>query len=190
MSSPAPSQRSTTGLATPAAPVFLLVEDDDDHAMLIQRTMRRLPQETRVTRLADGEAALQYLRGESPYENQPRPDVILLDLNLPKYSGLEVLKAVKDDDRFAAIPVVVLTTSDASIDRSRAYQSRVNSFLVKPVDFGQFKALIEDLSRYWGQWNEPPVSAAIEPSAIDPSATAPFSDTDGDAADLQPGTPS
>ena len=159
--------------------MFLLVEDDDDHAMLIERAMRRVPEQLTITRVADGEAALKFLRREPPYEDSRRPDVILLDLNLPKYSGHEVLRAAKSDERLAEIPVVVLTTSDADIDRSQAYQNRVNSFLVKPVDFEQFRTLVADLSRYWGHWNEPSTGAENAATKAGNSAQ------DGDAA---PGT--
>ncbi|MBK7404130.1 MAG: response regulator [Phycisphaerales bacterium] len=134
---------------------FLLIEDDEDHAFLIRRAM----QENRVTNaldhVADGEAALRFLRKSEPYEHAKRPDVILLDLNLPKLDGQEVLNAIKADAELNTIPVVVLTTSSAEADRVRAYSSGVNSYVVKPVDFLQFRRAIQDLQMYWAVLNEP-----------------------------------
>ena len=104
-------------------------------------------------------AALDYLYRRAEYsepEQSPRPGVILLDLRLPKVDGLEVLKTVKADPDLSRIPVVVLTTSAAEADMVRAYDSHANSYLVKPVDYAQFVALMEALGYYWLAWNEYP----------------------------------
>ena len=134
---------------------FLLVEDDDDHAFLVERNLERERVGNVLDRVRDGAEALAYLRREAPFEDSPRPDVILLDLRLPKLDGHEVLEIIKRDPELTTIPVVVMTTSDAERDRSRAYEQNVNSYLVKPVDFEKFRQMVRDLSLYWGVWNRP-----------------------------------
>src|SRR5688500_4820615 len=106
---------------------FLLVEDDDDHAELVLRNLRRQHGPYSVDRVTDGVEAMQYLRHEGRYTASPRPDVILLDLNMPRMSGHEVLSHVKADIALRTIPVVVFTTSDAPSDRSKCYEHHVNS---------------------------------------------------------------
>lgn len=134
---------------------FLLVEDDDSHAELVERNLRRERIENTLDRVCDGDAAIKYLRHEPPYEDSPRPDVILLDLKLPKIDGHEVLKIIKGDEKLRSIPVVVLTTSDTEADREKAYEYNANSYLVKPIDFEQFRRIVKELSLYWGVWNRP-----------------------------------
>jgi DNA-binding response OmpR family regulator len=134
----------------------LLVEDDDDHAELVTRTLRRNRLAGTIARLHDGESALAYLRREDAYADRPRPDIVLLDLKLPKLDGYDVLKAIKGDDVLRMIPVIILTTSDAEADRSRAYAYNANSYIVKPVNFDRFRKMVEDLSLYWGVWSQPP----------------------------------
>ena len=80
--------------------------------------------------------------------------MVLLDLRLPKVDGLEVLKTIKSDPKLSAIPVVILTTSDAEVDMAKAYEHHANSFLVKPVDFTQFSKLMETFGYYWVAWNQ------------------------------------
>jgi CheY-like chemotaxis protein len=135
---------------------FLLVEDDDDHAEIVEQTLRRNRVGNVVKRVIDGEAALAYLRGEGEYAGRPQPDIILLDLKLPRVDGHQVLAAVKSDPNLAPIPVVVLTTSDAEIDRLKAYEHHANSYLVKPVNFARFRQMVKDLNLYWGLWNQNP----------------------------------
>ena len=134
---------------------FLLVEDDDDHATIMIRTLRQNRIANAVDRVADGMQAMAYLRQEGQYREKPRPDIVLLDLKLPRMDGHEVLAAIKEDERLRSIPVVVLTTSDAESDRARAYDHHANSYLVKPVDFERFRQMANELSLYWGVWNEP-----------------------------------
>lgn len=111
-----------------------------------------------VFRVSDGEEALAYLRHRPPYADCPRPDVVLLDLKLPRVDGHEVLQHLKDDPDLSLIPVVVLTTSAAEADRARAYQNHANSYLVKPVDFDKFNQMVQDLKLYWCIWNQPPTT--------------------------------
>lgn len=135
---------------------FLLVEDDEDHAYLVGRSLANNHVVNRITRVRDGAEALDFLFGRAPYESRVLPDAILLDLKLPKVDGHEVLRQIKSDARLSMIPVVVLTTSAAESDRTRAYQERANSYLVKPLDFESFRRMANDLNLYWGVWNQSP----------------------------------
>lgn len=135
---------------------FLLVEDDDDHAQLVMRSLENNRITNRITRVKDGVEALDYLFGRGKYESRSLPSVVLLDLKLPKLDGHEVLRQIKNDPHLRLIPVVVLTTSAADSDRMGAYRESANSYLVKPLDFGSFRKMAEDLNLYWGVWNQPP----------------------------------
>jgi len=140
-----------------ARPVrFLLVEDDDAHAELVELALEENRVVNQLSRVRDGTEALAFLRQQAPYESQSRPDVVLLDLKLPSLDGHEVLRIVKNDESLKSIPVVVLTTSAAEADRARAYMEHANSYVVKPVDFDQFHRLVRDLQLYWSVWNAPP----------------------------------
>jgi CheY-like chemotaxis protein len=139
--------------------VILLVEDDPAHAEIVRRNLGEFRMANRLMRVSDGQEALDYLYRREAFsqpEKSPRPGLILLDLRLPKVDGLEVLKIIKTDPDLARIPVVVLTTSAAETDMIKAYESHANSYLVKPVDFVQFTALMETLGYYWLAWNEYP----------------------------------
>jgi len=141
----------TKGLVT-----FLLVEDDDTHAHLVKRSLDKSRVANEVFRAADGVEALAFLRQAGEHADKPRPDVVLLDLKLPKMNGHDVLAAIKQDADLKLIPVVIMTTSDAETDRERAYQHQANSYVVKPADFEKFRQLVDDVCLYWGVWNEPP----------------------------------
>ena len=132
---------------------FLLVEDDDSHAMITIRTLREHQLPKVVDRVVDGEQAMSYLRREGPYADKLRPDIILLDLKLPRLDGHEVLAKVKDDPQLRSIPVLILTTSDSESDRLRAYEHYANSYLVKPIGYDQFRQMAEEISDYWCVWN-------------------------------------
>jgi hypothetical protein len=134
---------------------FLLVEDDDDHAKIVERSLHSERVSNQLVRVADGIEALRYLHREGPYRDAPVPDVVLLDLKLPKKDGHEVLSEMKADPQLSGIPVVVLTTSDAESDRLKAYSHHTNSYLVKPLDISAFRKMVADLSLYWGIWNTP-----------------------------------
>lgn len=135
---------------------ILHVEDNPDHANLVARALRR-HRSTHVVYLAeDGEAALDYLLRRGDYQDpatSPRPDVILLDLRLPKVDGLEVLQTVKSNVDLLSIPVIVLTSSEVEKDISESYDHHANSYLVKPVGFDQFTRMMEQLSFFWLDWN-------------------------------------
>jgi len=134
----------------------LLVEDNDDHAELVVRQLAHHDIPTSLTRLSDGQEALDYLFREGQFrdpESSPRPDLILLDLRLPKVDGLEVIRLLKENNDLRLIPIVVLTTSSAESDLTRAYINHANSYVVKPVDYEKFRDLMIELGFYWLSWN-------------------------------------
>ena len=135
---------------------FLMVEDDDNHAELIRRSFEENGLANPLCHAVDGKDALMRLKREAPYENEELPDVILLDLNLPKISGHELLKEIKADDTLKDIPVIILSTSGTQRDKDLAYSNGANSYVVKPVGFEEFKDAILELKLYWGVLNEVP----------------------------------
>lgn len=138
---------------------ILLVEDNLDHAELVIRNMEDFKIANSIVHLEDGEAALDYLHGRGEYADRtrfPLPHLMLLDLRLPKVDGLQVLKEVKGSEKLRALPVVILTTSDAERDLAMAYEYHANSYLTKPVDFNDFSRLLGDLGFYWLAWNKRP----------------------------------
>ena len=136
--------------------VFLLVEDDPDHATLVRRTLRRDRPDDRLIHTPDGEEAMRLLRRQGEHAAAQTPDVVLLDLNLPRRPGFEILDEIKGDPELVGIPVVVMTSSNDAADRQRAYSRHANSYLVKPGDFERFRRMVQDLSDYWGRWNARP----------------------------------
>lgn len=139
--------------------LVMLVEDNVDHAELVIRTLEEHRIANTVRHFLDGQSALDYLfqRGEyaEPAESV-RPHMILLDLRLPRVDGIDVLRTIKEDENLKSIPVVVLTTSEAEKDVTKAYYHHANSYLVKPVGFEEFKQLMDDLGFYWLSWNTSP----------------------------------
>ena len=138
---------------------ILLVEDNPAHAEMVTRSLEENRSAIRVHHVSDGEAALDYLMRQGRFsdpETSPRPELILLDLRIPKIDGLEVLRTVKTTSELQRIPVVVLTTSAAEPDVSRAYELHANSYLVEPVDYSKFTRLMHQLGFYWLEWNERP----------------------------------
>ena len=138
---------------------ILLVEDNPDDELLAIRALKqnKIMNEVVVTR--DGAEALDYLFGTGAYEGRDTsvmPQVILLDLKLPKISGLEVLKRLRNDDRTKLLPVVVLTSSKEDRDLNESYRLGANSYIRKPVDFAQFSEAIKQLGLYWLVLNEAP----------------------------------
>jgi CheY-like chemotaxis protein len=140
---------------------ILLVEDNLPHAELVKRSLEAHEIANTIYHVSDGEAALAYLFRQGVYADpatSPRPHVVLLDLRLPKVSGLDVLRAIKTSTDLRTLPVVILTTSTAERDVVSAYAQHVNSYLVKPVDFATFTRLMHDLGSYWLLWNYYPLS--------------------------------
>ncbi len=134
----------------------LLVEDDPAHAELVLRNLEDHRESNRIIHMSDGESALDFLFRRGEYSDAPKPHVILLDLRLPKVSGLEVLQQIRASDDLRMIPVVVLTTSEAEKDVETAYQHHANSYIVKPLDFQRFNLLMKELGYYWLGWNHYP----------------------------------
>ena len=135
---------------TPRAPLgVLLVEDDPGDVVIAEEALRASKVESRLSVVADGVEALAYLRREDDYAEAERPDLILLDLNLPRMTGHEVLAEVKADPDLRQIPVVVLTTSGAEEDVARAYDSYANVFVTKPVDFDHFTRVIKQIDDFF-----------------------------------------
>jgi chemotaxis family two-component system response regulator Rcp1 len=127
---------------------ILLVEDNPGDVLLTKRALKSGKVLHNLHVANDGEAALAFLH-EVEYGKATRPDLILLDLNLPKVSGREVLEKIKSNDAIASIPVVVLTTSKAEEDILRTYELHANSFITKPVDWQQFVNVIRFIEEYW-----------------------------------------
>jgi CheY-like chemotaxis protein len=129
----------------------LLVEDDDNHARLFERALRRVDSKVELSRAEDGEAALLLLSTATPLE---RPNLVVLDLKLPGMSGIDVVARIKGAPETRTIPVIVLTSSDALSDRREAYLKHANSYLLKPVD-GAYQSLLSELCAYWKELNRP-----------------------------------
>lgn len=133
-------------------PPLLVVEDSNEDFEVLQRFLRRSPVTIPIQRCVNGEQALAFLYRDEPYTNPqefPRPSLILLDLNLPKTDGREVLRLVKQDESLKKIPIIVFTTSNNPRDIEACYQYGVNSYIVKPIDFAQLKRNIQMLVEYW-----------------------------------------
>jgi len=128
---------------------ILLVDDDLADVKLTQRELERNRVLNNVYVARDGVEAMRFLRREGDHADAPRPDLILLDLNMPRKNGRQVLEEIKGDADLAAIPVVVLTTSDAPEDVVSSYQRHANSYITKPVDIDQFRQAILMLNDYW-----------------------------------------
>jgi two-component system, chemotaxis family, response regulator Rcp1 len=127
---------------------ILLVEDDLEDAGLTIEALRKGEVPCRVSLVRDGEEALEFLYRSGKYRRAPQPDLILLDLNLPKKGGREVLVEVRADQRLAVVPVVVLTSSRTHEEILKAENLRVESYLTKPVDLPQFDAVVRSLRKY------------------------------------------
>jgi two-component system, chemotaxis family, response regulator Rcp1 len=134
----------------PRAPLdVLLVEDDPGDVVIAREALKESKLESRLTVVPDGNAALSYLRREDEYSAAARPDLILLDLNLPGRTGHEVLAEVKADPSLRKIPIVVLTTSGAAEDVARSYDLHANVFVTKPVDFDHFTRVVKQIDDFF-----------------------------------------
>ncbi|ONI80265.1 two-component system response regulator [Saccharothrix sp. ALI-22-I] len=127
----------------------LLVEDDPGDALMTQEAFEHHKIRNQLHVVRDGIEALQFLRREEPYEDAPRPGLILLDLNLPKMDGREVLAEIKADETLRPIPVVVLTTSEAEEDILRSYNLHANAYVTKPVDFDRFIEVVRQIDDFF-----------------------------------------
>lgn len=144
-------------------PLILLVEDNGDDEILALRALKRSGLANEVEVVRDGAAAVDRLLGQGS-EARPVPTVVLLDINLPKLSGIEVLRAVRNDPRTSQLPVVMLTTSAAERDVASSYELRANSYIKKPVDPKEFLDAIRTLGLYWLVFNQPPPTMSAAPA--------------------------
>jgi chemotaxis family two-component system response regulator Rcp1 len=128
---------------------ILMVEDNPGDVRLTREALKDHKIWNELHVVEDGAAALDFLYRRPPYEQAPRPDLMLLDLNLPRKDGREVLAAVKSDDSLKTIPVVILTTSQAEEDVVRAYKLNANCYVTKPVDFTQFTRIVQAIEHFW-----------------------------------------
>jgi two-component system, chemotaxis family, response regulator Rcp1 len=135
---------------TEARPIeILLVEDSPSDTDLTLEALKDFKVRNHVSIVEDGVQALQFLRRQVPFGEAPRPDLIMLDLNLPRKDGREVLAEIKADVDLRTIPIVVLTTSNAEQDVLRAYQLNANCYITKPVDFNQFLEVVRSIESFW-----------------------------------------
>lgn len=146
--------------------VLMLVEDDPDHVLLIQRALAKANLVNPLRIVRDGDEAIAYLSGQGPYGDRnryPLPSLILLDLKLPRKSGLEVLEWIRSDPALRVLPVVALTSSAETSDIERAYALGVNSYLVKPLGFEDLLDLVKSLGMYWMILNK-----SVDPRTVPP----------------------
>jgi len=128
---------------------ILLVEDNPGDVRLTIEALEEGKMRINLCVVTDGEEAMTFLRREGKYDKAPRPDLILLDLNLPKKDGREVLADIKNEETLKRIPVVVLTTSDAEIDILKSYGLGANCYVTKPVDLNQFIKVVKSIEEFW-----------------------------------------
>jgi two-component system response regulator len=129
--------------------VILLVEDNDNDVELTRLGFARAKFAVDLHHVADGDDCMAFLRREGPYADAPRPDIILLDLNMPRMGGIEVMQEIAKDDNLKHLVIIVMTSSSADEDVLRSYQHRCNSYIVKPINFDTFAKTIRSLGEYW-----------------------------------------
>jgi CheY-like chemotaxis protein len=146
----------------------LLAEDDPNDAELTIAALREGKIVSPIERVADGQEALDFLfrRGAYAGRSGGHPTLILLDLKMPGIDGLEVLRTIKQDPALRVVPVVMLTSSREEKDLAKSYAYGANSFVVKPVDFGEFMSTVRDLGLFWGVINEPSPPVASRPPPL------------------------
>jgi CheY-like chemotaxis protein len=128
---------------------ILLVEDNAGDVRLTREALREADVAADLVAVPDGEQALAFLRKEGDHEDAGEPDLILLDLNLPKKNGLEVLEEIKGDPKLRRTPVIMLTTSSSARDVAACYDRGVNCYVVKPLDLDDFTGLVQAINRFW-----------------------------------------
>lgn len=135
-------------MTTPRVEV-LLVEDDPGDVLLVRESFEDHDVGDALSVVSDGVEAMQFLRSQGQFAGAHRPDIVLLDLNLPRKNGSEVLAEIKGDPELATIPVVVLTTSEADEDVIRSYKLHANAYITKPVDFERFRQIIQQIDEFF-----------------------------------------
>jgi len=136
-------------IARSAAIDVLLVEDSPGDVRLTQEALRDANEAVHLHVVTDGVEAMQFLRREGVHANAPCPDLILLDLNLPRMDGREVLALIKEDDRLKTIPTIILTTSAAEADIMKSYRLQANCYLTKPVQLDAFENVVQSINDFW-----------------------------------------
>ena len=140
-------------MSTVQAPVqvveILLVEDNETDVLIAREALKDARVINNVHIVDNGEDAMRFLHQEGPYERAPRPDLVLLDWNLPRRSGQEVLQDIKTNEALKRIPVVILTTSQAEEDILKAYGLHANSYVTKPLDFDAFRQVLRAMEQFW-----------------------------------------
>jgi chemotaxis family two-component system response regulator Rcp1 len=139
--------KTNRGAGTPLD--VLLVEDSPGDVRLTQEALREANRAIHLHVASDGVEAMAFLRREGVHVNEPRPDLILLDLNLPRMDGREVLALIKADDSLKSIPTIILTTSEADADILKSYQLHANCYLSKPVQLPAFESLVKSINDFW-----------------------------------------
>jgi chemotaxis family two-component system response regulator Rcp1 len=140
----------------------LLVEDSPGDVRLTREAFREATDSIRLHVVGDGIEAMAFLRREEPHTHAVRPDIILLDLNLPKMDGREVLAHIKEDKNLRTIPTIILTTSDATVDIVKSYELQANCYLTKPVQLDAFENLVKSINDFWLTRVKLPPQARIE----------------------------
>ncbi len=130
---------------------IMLIEDDENDVRITRRAIQKGGLEADMSVTRDGQEALDFLYRRPPFEDARRPDLVLLDINLPKLNGMDVLREVKRDPALRSIPVLMLTTSARHEDVAAAYAHGANAFICKPIRFAKFVEVIRELSQYWGR---------------------------------------
>jgi CheY-like chemotaxis protein len=128
---------------------ILIVEDNEGDVGLMEEVFEEAKIRNKLHVAEDGEEAMLYLRGKGRFSGSPRPDIIILDLNLPNKDGREVLREIKEDKNLTNIPVIVLTTSNAEKDILSAYDLHANAYVTKPIDFDQFIKVVGSIEDFW-----------------------------------------
>lgn len=128
---------------------ILLVEDNHADIRMIQEVFKDFKTKNQLYTVKDGIEALEFLNKKGKYKNAPHPDLILLDLNLPRMNGHELLKKIKNDDNLKKIPIIILTTSDAEIDKLNTSKLQVNGFITKPLIYDDYKHILQHIKDLW-----------------------------------------
>jgi len=128
---------------------ILIAEDNPGDVMLIQKAFDQIDFGNNIHTVTDGEEAIQFLRQKDTYTEKPRPDLVLLDLNMPRKDGIDVLESMTERPELQQIPVVILTSSEAEEDIVKSYNHQANAYLVKPTDFSGFVELVDRLKEFW-----------------------------------------
>lgn len=135
---------------------ILLIEDDAIHMKLIRRALEKSGYGDNIINLDDGEKAIAFLFPDDKREKQILPRLIIMDINLPKINGIEVLRRIKEDEKLRIIPVVMLTTSSNRMDMEKCFKYNANSYIVKPLDFQNFMDKMKNVAQYWLEVNTAP----------------------------------